>query len=170
MCFDFFYKFFSHFLINGTSFGKKNILKIKYVFWFFLQIFFTVSHKRHVFRKKHIEHKIFVLIFSTNLSETFLTLRGIERDMIINARLSTCKVPVILVRFQHNLNLLGRFSKKKIPKISNFKKIPAIGAVFVPWAQTDMTKLVDAISNFCNAPIKETVRELEQHFFHYVLN
>jgi hypothetical protein len=29
-------------------------------------IFSTLSHKRHVFRKKVIEHKMYVLIFSTN--------------------------------------------------------------------------------------------------------
>jgi hypothetical protein len=31
-----------------------------------LQMFFTFSHKRHFFRKKVIEHKMCVLIFSTN--------------------------------------------------------------------------------------------------------
>ena len=42
------------------------------------------SHKRQDFRKKKkiTDHKMCVLIFSTNLSETFLILRRYERDMI----------------------------------------------------------------------------------------
>ena len=48
-----------------------------------LQYFSTLSHKRHDFRKKNgIELKMCVLIFSTNLSETFLILRRTERHMI----------------------------------------------------------------------------------------
>ena len=41
---------------------------------------------------------MFVLIFSANVSETFLILRRIERD-IINILRSACKGPVILVIF-----------------------------------------------------------------------
>jgi hypothetical protein len=62
-----------------------------------LQYFPTLSHKRHHFRKKVIEHKMRVLIFST-LSETFLILRIIQRDVTKNAYRSSCEVPVILVR------------------------------------------------------------------------
>jgi hypothetical protein len=44
-----------------------------------IQYFSTLSHKRHNFRKKKvIEHKMCVLIFSTNLSETFFILRRNE--------------------------------------------------------------------------------------------
>jgi hypothetical protein len=60
---------FPHYLINGTSFGK--LLSIKCVFLFSVQL----------------------------LSETFLILRRIQRDIIINVHRYSCKVPVIFVRF-----------------------------------------------------------------------
>jgi len=40
----------------------------------------TLRHKPHDFREKVTEHKMCVLIFSANLSETFLILRRIQRD------------------------------------------------------------------------------------------
>jgi len=67
-------------------------------------IFCTLSHKRQDFRGVGvgggvIEHKMSVLIFSKNFSETFFILRKIRRDVIINARRSARKVPLIFVRF-----------------------------------------------------------------------
>jgi hypothetical protein len=56
-------------------------------------------HKRHHFLKTVIEYKICVLIYSTNLSEIFPILRRIQRDIIIHVQTSSCKVPVLLVRF-----------------------------------------------------------------------
>jgi hypothetical protein len=55
--------------------------------------FFTLSHKRHDFRKTIIEHKMCVLSFSTSF------VRNIQRDIIINVQRFSCKVPVILVGF-----------------------------------------------------------------------
>jgi len=92
------YNIFEHYLINGTIFEKKNLLNIKYVFWFSVQI----------------------------LSETFLILRRNERDIILNVHMSLCKVPVILVRFYWNLNFLHSFSKN-IP-ISYVMKIRPVEA------------------------------------------
>jgi hypothetical protein len=56
-------------------------------------VFFTLSHKRHDFRKK-IEHKM-----SVSLSETFFILRRNERCVIRYVCWSLCKIPVFLVRF-----------------------------------------------------------------------
>ena len=64
------YHIFPHYLKNGMIFEQK-LLNIKCVFWFSLQI----------------------------LSETFFIIRSVQRDIVINAHSSSCKVPVILVRF-----------------------------------------------------------------------
>jgi hypothetical protein len=61
--------------------------------------FSTLSHKQHDFRKKIIEHEMCVLIFSTNSSETFVSLRKTMQDIIINSYWSLCEVPIILVIF-----------------------------------------------------------------------
>jgi hypothetical protein len=41
--------------------------------------FSTLPHKRHHFRDKVTEHKVYCLIFATTLSETFLILRKSAR-------------------------------------------------------------------------------------------
>jgi len=63
--------------------GSSVLLHIKCVFWFSLQ----------------------------SLSETLLTLRRIQEDIIINVHRSSCKLPFILVKFLSNLNFLCRFSR-----------------------------------------------------------
>jgi hypothetical protein len=58
----------------------------------------TLYHKGHDVWKKSLNTK-YVLIFSLVLSEIFLILRNVKRDMIINLHKSLCKVLVFLVRF-----------------------------------------------------------------------
>jgi hypothetical protein len=84
--------FFPHYLINGTIFGKM-LLNIKRVFRFSLQL----------------------------LSDTFLILRRIQWNIIINVYMSSCKLAVILAKCEWNSNFLDIFSKNT--RASNFMKI-----------------------------------------------
>jgi len=63
-----------------------------------LKQFPTISHKRHGFRNTVIEHKMYVLIFSKPLPETFFILRSSEQDIIINANRFSCTVFIMHVR------------------------------------------------------------------------
>ena len=92
--------------------------------------FSTLSHKRHDFRKKVIEHKMCVLIFCTILSKTFLILRRIQRDVVINVKTSSYKVSIILVGFR---------SWQSFEKNSNIKfhQNPSSGSRVVPCGRTD---------------------------------
>ena len=88
------------------------------------------------------------------MSETFLILRRIQRDIVINVYVSSCKVLVIRVIFKLNLNFIERFCKN--PQISNFVKIRPMGAeVQVDRRtdeRTDKMKLIVAFSNVAKAP------------------
>jgi hypothetical protein len=61
--------------------------------------FLTLSHKQHDFRKKLFNTKYLFSYSLQIVSETFLILRRVDRDIIINVHRSSCKVPVILLRF-----------------------------------------------------------------------
>jgi len=84
--------------------------------------FFRLKSKNNtIFRKESC------FCFSLQLSsETFLILRRTERDMIRNVYRSSCKVPVILVRFEWNLDFIDRGSKNT--QIFNFVKFLPVGA------------------------------------------
>jgi hypothetical protein len=50
-------------------------------------------------KKKDIKYELCVFIFSIILSETFLVLRRIKRDIIVNVHRSSLKVPIIFSDF-----------------------------------------------------------------------
>jgi hypothetical protein len=90
---------------------------------------FVFPHKLinyKIFGKKFIEHKMYVLIFSTILSEIFKILVIIRRDTIINLRMSSCNVSVILIRFQSYLKFFKIISANS--QISNFMNIRPVRA------------------------------------------
>ena len=65
-----------------------------------LPYFPPLNHKRHHFReKKLLNIKYVCLSIFTNLSETFLILRGIQRGIITNVYWPSCTVAFILLIF-----------------------------------------------------------------------
>ena len=76
---------FRHYLVKRTIFGKK-LLNRKCVFWCSLQLLF----------------------------ETFLTVRLIQRDIVINVKTNSCEVPVTLVGFKWKLDFFKKNVKYRI--------------------------------------------------------
>ena len=66
-----------------------------------LPYFFTLSLKRRDFEKNALNVKF--VLFSVQLSyKRVLILRRIQRDIVINVKTSSCKVPVIIVFYSNN--------------------------------------------------------------------
>jgi len=112
---------FPHYLKNGTIFWKKKLLNTKCVFWFPLQL----------------------------SSETFLIIRT-ERGINKNVWWSSCKVRVILVRFEWHLIIFDSFLKTSNIKV--YEK-PSSGSQVVSCGQTvgrtDMTKIIITLKFVC---------------------
>jgi hypothetical protein len=62
-------------------------------------LFHIVSSKARFLKRKRIEYKVCFLIFSQILSERFLIVRKIQRDVIIHVHRSSYKTSIIIVRF-----------------------------------------------------------------------
>ena len=111
---------FFHILINGRIFGRK-LLNIKCVFWFSLQL----------------------------LSETFLILRRIQRDIITNEHTSSPKSNHYSCQISMKLGFFDRFLKKS-SNIKFYENLPSRSGT-VPCGQTDVhDKTQSCVSQCCN--------------------
>jgi hypothetical protein len=103
---------FSHYLIEGTIFGKQVI-----------------------------EPKMCVLIFSTNLSKELLILRRIQRDIMINVLTCSCTVPLFMYSATSSYSILItlEFYRQVFEKYSNirFHENPSSGRRVVPCCHAD---------------------------------
>ena len=117
---------FLYYLINGTIFGKKKV----------------------------IEHKMCISIFSINLSAIFLIKRRIDLGIIINVYRSSCRVTLLLSQVNKTSIFWTDFRKKQ-SKIT-FRESPSIESRIFPCGRTDRRgdtkKLIVALRNFANAP------------------
>ena len=116
-----YYHIFKHYLIHGTIFEKK----------------------RNV-----IDHKMCVLIFSIIFVWNIYHSKKNWARYDQNVSWSSCKVPIILVKFYWNLNFLDRLKKNTL--ISNFMKIHSVGAeLFHADGRTDGQIWQVAFFQFC---------------------
>jgi len=87
------------------------------------------------FSEKFIKHKVCVLIFSANSFRKFSHLRRMQRNIIMNVNMSSCKVP----RYSCQILMNPEFSRKIFEKSSNIKfhENPSRASRNIPRGQTD---------------------------------
>ena len=87
----------------------------------------TLTHKRHHFRERQLNIKGVYWFSLQMLSEIFLILTRIQRDIIINVHISSCQVPVNLVRFLMKHELARQIFKKysQIPNVMEIRPVEA---------------------------------------------
>ena len=83
------------------------------------------------------------------LSETFLILRRIQRDIVIMYKWINVKYRLFLSKFNQTRNVSTDFRKNIHIK---FHENPSCGRRVVQCGRTDMTKLIVVFRNFANAP------------------
>ena len=113
-----------------------------------LQYFSALSQNWHDYRGIGKGVRVCIDFSAQLLSQTFLILRRTVRDIITNVHSSASKVPVILDRFERNLNFLGRYLKNT--QVPDLKKNPFGGSRDVPCGQTDgYDEANSRLSQFC---------------------
>jgi len=118
------------------------------------QYFSTLSHKRHDFRENVNEHTMCASIVSTTLSQTFLIVRRIGRDIIKKTHWSSFKVSVTTRQISTKFTFFGRISKNT--QIPNFMKISPIEAkLFHADRRTDAMTDRHGAANSCFSQICE---------------
>ena len=93
-------------------------------------------------------------------SETFLILRRIKLDMIINVYWSSCTVPIWLSRF-NKTSICSKDFRKKLSNIK-FHENPLGGSRICSMRadrRTDMTQLIVAFRKFCERAEKCKTRK-----------
>ena len=118
-------------------------------------LYFSPSHKWHDFRKNSIEHKIFVLVFSTtftcNIYHSKKELSEIWSKTCISLHV---KYPLFL----SDINETWIFSTDFRKVLISLHEIPSVGAeLFNVDGRTDMTKLLVAFRNLAKARKKWTL-------------
>jgi len=120
-----------------------------------LPYFSTLSHKMQDLRKKLLKLKFFLLFSLQILSETFLILRRIQRDIVTNVRSIHVKYRLLMPDLNES-RIVSRYIIKILKYQFSWK--------FLLWEQscscrqtygrTDTTQLTVAFRNFMNAPVK----------------
>jgi len=97
-----------------------------------LSVFFP--HSLRDYRKKILNTKYKLRLPPQLMSEIFLILRRIQRDLIINVNRSSCKVLLILFRFSFKFNFHHSFAKNT--GLPNFNTIDQLDAELIHLTDT----------------------------------
>ena len=115
--------------------------------------FFTLSHKRHDFLKKLLNIKCVFWFCLQLLSEKFLIVRRIQRDIIINLHKSSCKVPLLLSDLMKtrifSIDFPKIFKNQITLKSIQWERIFSMRTDGQRDRHTDMTKLFFSILRKC---------------------